>query len=65
MYVETGKNADPEFRKERARKAGAARHDFRSYARSIVEKWPALTAAQRAEVSAILSPIVGRTEAAR
>ncbi|ADU06943.1 hypothetical protein ML5_1405 [Micromonospora sp. L5] len=36
----------------------AARHSPRTYAKSIVKRWPALTAAQRAEVSAILSPIV-------
>lgn len=43
----------------------ARRHDPRTYAKSIVKKWPALTAAQRAEVSAILSPVLGRVEAGR
>lgn len=43
----------------------AHRHSARTYARSIVKRWPALTAAQRAEVTAILSPLVGRTEAGR
>lgn len=51
--------------KDGAKLGGQRRHDPRTYARSIAKKWPALTAAQRAEVSAILSPLVGRTEAGR
>lgn len=61
----TGKNADPEFRDARARKASAARHSARGYAAGIVRRWPDLTETQRAEVRAILAPVVGRTEAGR
>ena len=45
--------------------AASKRHDPRVYARSIVKKWPALDETVRAELAAILSPIVGRTEASR
>ncbi len=43
----------------------AARHSPRTYARSIVKRWPALTEEQRAEIRAILAPVVGRVEAGR
>lgn len=41
--------------------AGRKRHDPRVYARSIVRRWPALDENARAELRAILSPIVSRT----
>lgn len=51
--------AEPEAPTAGARLA-ASRHSARSYAKSIVRRWPALTEDQRAEVRAILAPIVGR-----
>lgn len=36
----------------------ASRHSARSYARSIVKRWPALSEEQRAEVRTILAPVV-------
>ena len=39
----------------------ASRHSARSYARSVIKRWPALSEEQRAEVREILAPIVNRT----
>ena len=58
-------DAGHEAQKEGGRKGSATRHSAPTYARSIAKRWPALTASQRAEVSAILSRSVGRTEAGR
>lgn len=55
---------DPTFTHQRAKRAGAARHDPRTYARSIVAKWPTLDDQVRAELRAILAPVVG-SEAGR
>jgi len=54
-----------EAMREGGRKGSATRHDPRTYARSIVSKWPALDETVRAELRAILSPIVARAEAGR
>ena len=53
-----GKNLDPEFKHARAKKATAARHTPRTYAASIVRRWPALTGEQRAEIRQILAPVL-------
>lgn len=41
------------------------RHSARSYARSVVRRWPALTEEQRAEVRSILSPVTADTSGGR
>lgn len=51
----------PEEAHRRIRQGAKNRHDPRTYARSIVRKWPALDENARAELRDILSPIVGRT----
>ncbi|MDG4821268.1 hypothetical protein O7635_05300 [Asanoa sp. WMMD1127] len=55
MSVLTGKNADPEFRKERARRAVAAsrsieRHSDDELIAALVRRAPAWTDQKRAEV---------------
>jgi hypothetical protein len=47
--------------KDGAALGGARRHDPRTYARSIVKKWPALAEETRAELRAILAPITALT----
>ena len=58
-----GPIVDSVFTHQRAKKAGAARHSARTYARSIVKNWPALTEDQRAEVAQITAPIVAELAA--
>ncbi|GAA1635759.1 hypothetical protein [Actinoplanes couchii] len=53
-----GSSADPEFRSQRARRAGAERHSPETYARSIAARWPDLSTEKRAEIAALLAPIV-------
>lgn len=50
----TGKLADPVFRRERARKARAAQTSPQNAARRLVESWPELDEATKAEVRALL-----------
>jgi hypothetical protein len=59
VYVETGKNADPEFRKERARKSSAARHSPDALIRTLVRRAPELTPANRAQLRALLASTDG------
>lgn len=61
-YSETGLLADPSFRRERARKAAAARTTTDHYIAKLVEAAPPLTDEQRAKLSALLRP-VNQTEA--
>lgn len=49
-----GKNADPEFRKARARKSSAARHSASAYVDAIVRRAPELTEDDRAKLRALL-----------
>ena len=46
--------ADPEYRHKRARKAAAARHSLDAYIRSIVDRAPELTPAQRDRLAVVL-----------
>jgi hypothetical protein len=65
-HTVAGHTVPPVERRTNAEALSAAakkRHDPRTYARSIVSKWPALDETVRAELRAILSPIVARTEA--
>lgn len=50
----SGKLADPEARRERARKAARARHSLDTYIKQIVDRAPELTAEQRDRLAAIL-----------
>lgn len=43
---------------ELGRMGAAKRHDTRTYARSILRRWPDLPADQQNEIRAILAPIV-------
>ncbi|MEE3918778.1 hypothetical protein V2I01_10920 [Micromonospora sp. BRA006-A] len=51
----TGKLADPEFRRERARKASAAAHSTDRYINVLVERAPELTENHRAQLRALLA----------
>ncbi|AGL20932.1 hypothetical protein L083_7422 [Actinoplanes sp. N902-109] len=55
----TGKLADPEFRRERARKASAAAHSTDRYISALVKRAPELTAANRAQLRALLASVDG------
>lgn len=59
----SGRNADPAFRHERAKKGAYASQDVRSYARRIVNRWPKLDQATRDDVRDILRPAVNRAAA--
>lgn len=54
---------DPTFTHQRAKKAGAARHDKRVYARSIVRNWPAMDDQTRIDIAQITAPIVAELAA--
>lgn len=54
-----GKNADPEFRDQRARKAIAARHSASAYVDALVRRAPELTEADRVKLRALLAPKAG------
>ncbi|MFI7071879.1 hypothetical protein [Micromonospora sediminicola] len=58
MSTETVRSYERKANPEGRRVGAAARHSPKVYAASIAKRWPALTAAQRAEVSAILTPLV-------
>lgn len=62
MYVETGKNADPEFRRKRAQLASAAASSPETHAKRLAAQWPPLTEERRAAIVAILSPLVASTD---
>ena len=50
----TGRLADPEFRKERARKASAARNSVDSHIKALVAAAPPLTESQKDQLRALL-----------
>lgn len=50
----SGKLADPEWRKERARKGGRARHTLDIYIASLVERAPELTDEQKDKLRDLL-----------
>lgn len=54
MYSRTGKNADPGFRHDRARKAALARESLDNYVRKLVDRAPELTAEQRDRLALLL-----------
>lgn len=58
-YSATGKNADPQFRVERARKAVAARNSVDAHIRALVDAAPPLTDEQRARLATLLAPTPG------
>lgn len=51
----SGKLADPEFRRERARNASLARNTVDAHIRALVEAAPPLTTEQKARLAALLS----------
>jgi hypothetical protein len=52
--------ADPAYRHARAKKAAERRHSLDTYIKSIVDRAPELTAAQRDRLTVLLRP-TGRT----
>lgn len=46
----TGKNTDPAFRRERARRAGAASNGAEGIITRLERAWPTMTPTQRARV---------------
>jgi hypothetical protein len=56
----TGKLADPDWRRERARRAGQAAHSLDHYVRKVVDRAPELTPEQRDKLAAILRPANNR-----
>ncbi|MFJ3772476.1 hypothetical protein ACIPX0_12350 [Streptomyces sp. NPDC090075] len=57
-YVNSGKNADPEFRRQRARDARAAQLSIEHYVQGVVARAPELTEEQKA----ILRPLVSQPD---
>lgn len=55
-----GKNADPEFRHERARKARAAQNSPEAHVRAIEQRADELTPELAARIAAVVAPIVDR-----
>jgi hypothetical protein len=53
-YQRTGLNIDPNFTRERARKAGQASHSVDSYIRRLVDAAPKLTPEQRDRLATLL-----------
>ncbi|SCG63981.1 hypothetical protein [Micromonospora halophytica] len=51
----TGSNDDPEFRRERARRAGQARQSPDAYITALVKRAPQLTENHRARLRALLA----------
>lgn len=51
----SGKNADPDFRSARARKATAARHSAAAYVDAVVRRAPELTENDLAKLRALLA----------
>lgn len=62
--VYAGKLADPEFRKERARKARAAQESVDFYIKKLVDAAPPLSEQQRARLAALLANGGGQSAAA-
>lgn len=52
----------PEEAHSRIRQGAKNRHDPRTYARSIIKRWPALDESARDELRQILAPIVTRVD---
>jgi xanthine/CO dehydrogenase XdhC/CoxF family maturation factor len=50
----------PEWRRERARKAGQAAQSPETLAYRLVKDWPELTAAQKHTVRVLLRPVIGK-----
>lgn len=48
---------DPQWRRERARKAARARTTVDAHIRALVDAAPPLTGAQRAKLAALLAPV--------
>lgn len=60
-----GKLADPEWRRERARRAGVARQSLDAHIAAVVRRAPALTPEQIARLRAVLAdPMASGTPAA-
>ena len=55
----TGSTDDPEFRRERARLAGAASHSVDRFVRTLVKRAPELTEDHRAQLRALLASTDG------
>ena len=55
----TGKLADPEWRRERARRAGQATQSPDSYIRALVKRAPQLTESHRSQLRALLASTNG------
>lgn len=53
-HTNSGRLADPEFRRARARKAAAARHSLDTYVKAVVDRAPELTPQQRARLATLL-----------
>ena len=51
-------STDPEWRKERARRAGQAGNSPEGLARRLVAGWPALTSEQQTRLRAVLRPVL-------
>lgn len=60
----TGKLADPDFRRERARNASLARNTVDAHIRALVDAAPPLTAEQRDQLALLLRPTTGGPDAA-
>lgn len=60
----TGKVSDPQFRRERARKARAAQNFPDYYIKRLVDEAPPLTAEQRARLASLLARPAAGGEAA-
>lgn len=56
MHPLKGNSADPQFRRDRARKAALARTSLDHHVDRLVAAAPELTPAQRARLSALLRP---------
>jgi hypothetical protein len=59
VYSPTGKNADPEFRRERARLASEAANSADKLIDRLVRKAPPLTASQADRLRALLASTDG------
>ena len=64
-HTRSGKLADPEFRRERARKASKAAHGLGTHVRAVVRGKDQLTPEQRAEIREAVSGWPPLTESQR
>jgi hypothetical protein len=53
-YSRTGKNADPEFRRERAIHAALTRNTLDHHVKAIVDRAPELSAEQRDKLAVLI-----------